>query len=89
MDRVLCLIIYMIAFFARFSKRLARLGIGRYEEWKPGRKLKILLVGYNGARNIGSKGSLQTLYQRDRPGRRCFFEKEGLFPRADRHGKVR
>ena len=54
MDRVLCLIIYAIAFFARFSKRLARLGIGRYEEWKSGRKLKILLVGYNGARNTGS-----------------------------------
>ncbi|MDO5297158.1 MAG: polysaccharide pyruvyl transferase family protein [bacterium] len=33
---------------------MARLGIGAYEEWQPGQKLKLLLVGYNGARNTGS-----------------------------------
>ena len=54
MDRVLCLLIYLLTGIARFSKILAKLGIGSYEEWKPGKKLRILLVGYNGARNTGS-----------------------------------
>ena len=54
MDRILCLLIYLITAISRFSKFLARLGIGSYEEWEPGKKLKILLVGYNGARNTGS-----------------------------------
>ena len=31
-----------------------RLGAGGYDEWKAGEKLKILLVGYNGAGNTGS-----------------------------------
>lgn len=54
MDHVLCLLIYLMTGAARFSKYFAGMGLGRYEEWKPGRKLKILLVGYNGARNTGS-----------------------------------
>ena len=54
MDRVLCFLIYVIAALARRTKFLARLGIGSYEEWSPGKKLKVLLVGYNGARNTGS-----------------------------------
>lgn len=54
MDRILCLLIYLIVAVSRFSEFLARLGIGSYEEWKPRPKLKILLVGYNGARNTGS-----------------------------------
>ena len=54
MDRILCLLISLITAFSRFSKFFARLGIGSYEEWETGKKLKILLVGYNGARNIGS-----------------------------------
>ena len=54
MDRVLYLLIYVITAFARFSRWLAKIGIGSYEEYRPGKKLKILLVGYNGARNTGS-----------------------------------
>ena len=54
MDRVLCLMIRILVFFSRFSKYLARLGIGSYEERSPEKKLKILLAGYNGARNTGS-----------------------------------
>ena len=37
-----------------FAKPLSRFGLCRYEEWSRGRKLKILLVGYNGARNTGA-----------------------------------
>lgn len=54
MDRLLDLLIRGIVWFARFSKRLARIGIGQYEEWQPGQKIRILLAGYNGARNTGS-----------------------------------
>ena len=54
MDKVLNLLVHFFASVSRFSKVLAHLGIGRYDEWKPGKKLKILLVGYNGARNTGS-----------------------------------
>ena len=49
--------------FSRFSKILARLGIGSYEEWEPGKKLKILLVGYNGARNTGSDVRVAAIVQ--------------------------
>ncbi len=54
MDRVLEIIINFFVFLAGFTRTLAGIGIGEYEEWKPGRKLKILLVGYNGARNTGA-----------------------------------
>ncbi len=49
MDRILCLLIYVLA-------SLAQLGhfSNDYEEWREGKKIKILLAGYNGARNTGS-----------------------------------
>lgn len=50
MDRILCLLIYMISAFSGSAKILP----GPYEKWEPGKRLKILLVGYNGARNTGS-----------------------------------
>ena len=46
MDHVLCALIYVIVAFSRF--------FGRQNRWKPGEKRRILLVGYNGARNTGS-----------------------------------
>lgn len=46
MDRVLCALIYLISMLSRFS--------GKREKWAPGKKLKILFVGYTGARNTGS-----------------------------------
>lgn len=46
MDRVLCALIYLITALSGFS--------GKQEKWEPGKKLKVLLVGYNGARNTGS-----------------------------------
>ena len=66
MDRILCLLIYFITVISRFSNFFARLGIGSYEEWKPGQKLKILLVGYNGARNTGSDVRVVTIAQQIR-----------------------
>ena len=66
MDRVLCLLIYVITFFARFSKWLAKIGIGSYEEYRPERELKLLLVGYNGARNTGSDVRVAAIAQQVR-----------------------
>ena len=54
MDRLLGWLIAIIVAFSRLTKKLARWGIGTYEEWEPGGQLKILLVGYNGARNTGA-----------------------------------
>ncbi len=46
MDRVLCALVYIISALSRFCDG--------QEKWKPGDRFKILLVGYNGARNTGS-----------------------------------
>ncbi len=54
MDHILNWLIHAVVFLARFTERLARIGIGSFEAWKPGEKRKILLVGYNGARNTGA-----------------------------------
>ncbi len=54
MDRVVEWLIRRIIWFSGFTKILSRIGLGRYEEWQPGRKMKILLAGYNGARNTGA-----------------------------------
>ena len=54
MDRVLCFLIYFIAAFSGLSKLFGKTAAGRYEEYRQGGRLKILLVGYNGARNTGS-----------------------------------
>ena len=54
MDRLLGLLIKLFIFFSGFTKKLSKIGIGAYEEWAPGKKLKLLMVGYNGARNTGA-----------------------------------
>ena len=54
MDGLLALIIYLLTGLAGFARPLSVIGFGEYREWHPGEKLKILLVGYNGARNTGA-----------------------------------
>lgn len=54
MDRILGWLVRFFVWRAAFTERLAGHGIGRFEKWKPGEKLKLLLVGYNGAGNTGS-----------------------------------
>jgi len=46
-----------------FVKPLARLGLCHYEEYTEGQPLKILLVGYNGARNTGADARVVALTQ--------------------------
>ena len=38
MDLLLCFLIYLIVFFSRFTKLLAKFGIGSYDEWESGKK---------------------------------------------------
>jgi len=47
MDWILSVLVRAVAAFAR-------LRIGGCAVWKPGKKIRLLLVGYNGARNTGS-----------------------------------
>ena len=54
MDRLLCLLIHGMVSLSNLSRLLSRLGIGTYDEWSGGKPLRILLAGYNGARNTGS-----------------------------------
>lgn len=50
-----------MVWLAGFAKPLSRLGLCRYEEWHKGEKLKLLLVGYNGARNTGADARVVAL----------------------------
>ena len=49
--------------FSGFIKPLSRIGLCRFEEYTPGKPLKILLVGYNGARNTGADARVVALTQ--------------------------
>ncbi|MBQ9420897.1 MAG: hypothetical protein IJU30_03990 [Lachnospiraceae bacterium] len=54
MDRILMVIIRILIWLARYAKPLSGLGIGTFDAWRPSEKLKLLIVGYNGARNTGA-----------------------------------
>ncbi len=54
MDYILCFLIRIFVAASRWSKALARFGLGSYEEWSHGQPVKLLMVGYNGARNTGA-----------------------------------
>ncbi len=54
MDYLLYILINIIVAASRLAKPFSRLWPGLYDEWTPGKRRKILLVGYNGARNTGS-----------------------------------
>lgn len=51
MDRVVGVVVSLMVFIARCARYIP--GV-RFSRWQPGQKLKILLVGYNGARNTGA-----------------------------------
>jgi polysaccharide pyruvyl transferase WcaK-like protein len=54
LETLFALFVLEFAFFSRVTPLLGRLRLIRFERWAPGRKLKILLVGYNGTRNTGA-----------------------------------
>lgn len=53
----------MVVWLSGFAKPLSRLRLCRFETYAKGRPLKILLVGYNGARNTGADARVVTLTQ--------------------------
>lgn len=63
MDRLLSYLVRLIVWLSGFAKPLSRMGLCRYDEWSEGKKLKILLVGYNGARNTGADARVVALVQ--------------------------
>lgn len=63
MNRLLAYVVRLIVWCAGLVKPLSRLGLMRYEEWQPGQRLRILLVGYNGARNTGADARVVALTQ--------------------------
>lgn len=54
-------IVRLMVWLAGFAKPLSQIGLCRYEEWHKGEKLKLLLVGYNGARNTGADARVVAL----------------------------
>ena len=63
MDKLVSYVVRLMVWLSGFVKPLSRLRLARYEEWAPGRPLKILLVGYNGARNTGADARVVALTQ--------------------------
>lgn len=63
MDRLLSYIVRIIVWLSKFAKPLSRLGLYQYEEYTEGQPLKILFVGYNGARNTGADARVVALTQ--------------------------
>lgn len=60
-DILLSYIVRLMVWLSGHAKLLARLGLLHYEEWSKGQPLKILLVGYNGARNTGADARVVAL----------------------------
>lgn len=54
MDRLVGLLVRFFVFLAGFAKIFGKTGLISYEEHRPGEPWKMLLVGYNGARNTGA-----------------------------------
>ena len=50
-----------MVWLSRWAKLLSRCGMIPYEQWQTGQKLKLLLVGYNGARNTGADARVVAL----------------------------
>lgn len=56
-------IVRLMVWLSRWAWLFSRCGIIRYEKWQPGQKQKILLVGYNGARNTGADARVVALVE--------------------------
>lgn len=56
-------IVRLMVWLSRWAWLFSRCGIIRYEKWEPGQKQKILLVGYNGARNTGADARVVALVE--------------------------
>lgn len=55
------ILIRIFVWLSQWAKVLSYLRLLTYEQWEPGKKLKVLLVGYNGARNTGADARVVAL----------------------------
>lgn len=63
MEIIMEWIIRLMVWLSQWAKPLSRCGIVRYKKWQPGQRLKLLLVGYNGARNTGADARVVALVE--------------------------
>lgn len=63
MEIIMEWIVRFMVWLSRWAQLLSRCGIVEYEEYQPGEKLKVLLVGYNGARNTGADARVVALVE--------------------------
>lgn len=63
MEIIMEWIVRLMVWLSRWAWLFSRCGIIRYENWQPGQKQKILLVGYNGARNTGADARVVALVE--------------------------
>lgn len=63
MEIIMEWIVRLMVWLSRWAWLFSRCGIIRYEKWQPGQKQKILLVGYNGARNTGADARVVALVE--------------------------
>lgn len=54
MDLLISILVYIIAKLSGLAPLMSRLGLMKYSRWDGSGKFRILLVGYNGARNTGA-----------------------------------
>lgn len=70
-------VVRLMVWLSRWASGLSRCGIIHYEKWQPGQKMKILLVGYNGARNTGADARVVALVQQLLKNPSSFMESNG------------
>lgn len=63
MEIIMEWIVRLMVWLSRWAGLLSRCGILQYEVWHPGQRLKLLLVGYNGARNTGADARVVALVE--------------------------
>lgn len=63
MDKLIEWIVRALVWLSRWARPLSRIGITEYATYQPGKPLKVLLVGYNGARNTGADARVVALVE--------------------------
>lgn len=63
MDRFTVVIIKLMIILSKLAPLLSRFGLLEYDRWERGKKLRILLVGYNGVRNTGADVRVATIVE--------------------------
>lgn len=63
MDRIMGLIVRWVVFISKYASFFSKKGGRSFERYEKGKPLKILLVGYNGARNTGADVRVAVIVQ--------------------------